>query len=508
MKNIVKFVIPLILVIAIPIVLFLQNKESDIQKIDRICKRAYEEFQPTGLSVCILKDDQIIYEKAMGYRNAHNMDIMDNTNIFNIASCTKAFTAAAIGKLVQEGLLSWDDKVIDFIPDFKLSDEYITQNLRINDILSHRTGLGTFYGDLLWYNTSYSNEEVIQKMQYLPITADFRTEFGYQNNMFTIAGEIVENVTGLDWEDFIQQTFIEPLEMTSTRTSSDQFDGTESIAFPHLNDSTLAIYYFQAGKPAASLWSNTRDLANWTKLFLNEGKWKNDQILKPEIIKELTDAHTIIPVSKSTLSLGIHFQNYAFGWKVFDYNGLKIITHNGGMPGYISDIAIIPELDASIIILNNGFNLYCNDAILFSTIDILTENTNDWIKFYLDSQAEYDNYIDKINSDRIAQREQETKPSFNLEKIDGEYTDQMYGNAIITIENNEAVLSLEPAKKVFSGKLEHWDNDNYKVQFKDPFLPYGIIRFYKDSKGDLEGFKIDLPSHDFHFELLDFKKVN
>lgn len=203
--------------------------------------------------------------------------------------------------------------------------------------------MGTFYGDLLWYNTDYSNAEVIERMQYLPITKNFRSEFGYQNNMYLIAGEIIQNVTGQSWERFIQQNFFEPLEMNASRTSSDQFDGSESTAFPHLQDSAIAVHYFHAGKPAISIWSNARDLSNWTRMLLNNGKWKNNQILQPEIIETLTSAHTILPVSKSRKELGIHFRNYALGWNTFDYNGLEIISHDGSMPGFISNVTIVPE---------------------------------------------------------------------------------------------------------------------------------------------------------------------
>lgn len=131
MKNIVKFVIPFILVIAIPIVLFLQKSENEIQQIDRISKQVYNEFKPTGISISVIQDNEIIYEKSFGYKNIHNLEMLNHNDIFNIASCTKAFTAAAIGKLVQEGLLSWNDKIIDYVPGFKLADEYITKNLKL-----------------------------------------------------------------------------------------------------------------------------------------------------------------------------------------------------------------------------------------------------------------------------------------------------------------------------------------------------------------------------------------
>ncbi|MCK5028393.1 MAG: serine hydrolase [Bacteroidales bacterium] len=509
MKNIVKFVLPLLLVIAIPIILFMQKEENDLQKIDRISEKVFKEFHPTGLSVLVVKDNKIIYEESFGYKNSNTVDFLNNNDIFNIASCTKAFTAAAIGKLVDDGLVNWNDKVIDYIPEFKLSDKYITQNVEIRDILSHRTGLGTFYGDLLWYNTDYSNKDVINRMQYLPIIYDFRTNLGYQNNMYMIAGEIIERVSGKSWESFIQQKFFTPLEMKSSRTSNYQFDGTEEIAFPHYNDSTINYYDFNAGKPAASIWSNVRDLANWTMMLLNDGKWKNEQILSSETVRNLTSAQTIRYVSEEKESFGIHFRNYALGWNTYDYNGRKIIEHNGGMPGYISKVSIIPEENLGIIILNNGFELYGNNAIFYSIIDIITDQfTNDWINYYLSKKLESESDEREFEKERITSKNPDSKPTLALQKYAGKYHDKMYGDALVKFENNKLTLTLLPAKLIFTGVLEHWSENTFKVQFKDPFLPFGLIQFELNESENIIGFKIDLPSGDFHFQNLDFKKIN
>ncbi|HAF28578.1 MAG TPA: hypothetical protein DCG75_05975 [Bacteroidales bacterium] len=509
MKNIVKFVIPLVLVIAIPIILFVQKKESDLQKFDRKTQEVFDKFHPTGLSIAIVKDGEMIYQKALGYKNVNKVDFLDKNDIFNIASCTKAFTAAGIGKLVQEDLLSWDDKVIDYVPNFKLADEYITQNLTIKDILSHRTGLGTFYGDLLWYNTTYTNDEVISRMKELPIIYDFRTRFGYQNNMYMIAGKIIENITGQSWERFIQQNFLEPLEMTDTRMSNDQFDGTEEIAYPHFKDSVIGIYDFEATKPAASIWSSSRDLANWATMWLNGGKWGNDQILAPEIIQTLISPQTILPVSEEKEKLGFHFKNYAMGWSSYDYNAQKIIEHNGGMPGFISKVALIPEQNMAIIILNNGFNLYSNDALLFSIIDIATNHfTTDWIDLYLTKKIESDNSEREFTENRLKSKSTEIEPSLPLPEFVGLFRDNMYGDAEITIHNNTLTCTLLPAKIIFTSEMENWNKNTFKVVFKDPFLPYGLVKFEINEDNKVLGFKIDLPSDDFHFKNLDFKKIN
>ncbi len=508
MKNIVKFVIPFILVIAIPFVLFKQKKEIDVQKYDRITQKVFDQFQPTGMNVLILQNGEVIYQKALGYKNAHHTDFLDHNDIFNIASCSKAFTAAGIGKLVDDGLLQWDDKVIDYIPEFKLADEYITNHLTLRDILSHRTGLGTFYGDLLWYNTDYTNEEVIERMQYIPLINDFRSQFGYQNNMYMIAGEIIERVSGLSWEEYIQQSFLDPLNMSDTRTSSSEFNGTEEIAFPHAQDSVIGIYYFQATKAAASIWSSTRDLANWAEMWINDGIYRNQEILSHETVRMLTSPQTILSVSEERESFGMHFRTYAMGWRVNEYNGYKIIEHSGGMPGFISEVALIPEKDMAIIILNNGFDVYGYTALLYSMMDIaIDQYTNDWVEYYLDRQEKAKLDEKEENEKRLATKDTEILPTIAIENFAGLYRDKMYGDAEIKFENNELTCTLLPAKKVFTSKMKHWNKNSFKVVFKDSFLPYGILNFELNKSNKVSGFKIDLPSSDFHFKNLDFKKT-
>ncbi len=509
MKNIVKFIIPLILVIAIPLILFVQKKENDLEKYDRITQEVFDKFRPTGLSIAIVKDDEIIYEKSHGYKNVNRLDFVDNNDIFNIASCTKAFTAAGIGKLVEEGRISWDDKIVDYLPDFELEDEYITNNLNLKDILAHRSGMGTFYGDLLWYNTNYSNEQVIERMKYVPIIYDFRTRFGYQNNMYMIAGKIIEKVSGLTWEEYTKQTFLDPLEMTDSRMSNDKFDGTEEIAQPHFNDSLIAIYDFEATKAAASIWSSTRDLAKWTIMWLNNGKYNGEQILTEETIRTLFSPQTILSVSKERESFGIHFRNYALGWSTYNYNNKKIVEHNGGMPGYISKVALIPEENMAVIILNNGFDTFGNTALFYSIVDVFTNHySKNWIEYYLAKKEETERSEEKYISERLETKDSSIKPDLNNIEFEGLYQDKMYGSAEIKVENGELFCTLLPAKNIFTSKMEHWNQNTYRVDFKDPFLPFGLVTFDVNDSKKVTGFKIDLPSHDFHFKSLDFKKIN
>jgi CubicO group peptidase (beta-lactamase class C family) len=510
MKIAVRFILPLILVIAIPLVLFYQKKDSESKQFDRAAQQVFNSFSPSGLSIAVVKEGTIVYERTFGYKNASTMDFMDNGAIFNIASCSKAFTAACIGKLVQEGLISWTDKVVDYIPEFKLADDCITNQMSIQDLLSHRSGLRTFEGDLLWYNTNLTDEEIIQKMQYLPVTKEFRSDYGYQNNMFMIAGEIIERITGITWEKFVTQNFFVPLEMNDTRSSNDAFDGTENIAYPHYNDSVMDIFDFEGSKPAASIWSNPRDLVKWVDLFLNNGKYKNIEILSPEIISKLTSPQTILKISDEMASFGTHFRTYTLGWFAYDYQGYKILEHDGSMPGYISKVAMIPEKKVGIIILNNGFDFYCNDALMLAITDIiLGKSVNNWVEYYQEKNRESVQYEKELETERTSKRELNTNPSVDLSSYTGTYSDKMYGNAKVELENNGLKITLLPTAKVFTSNMEHWQNNTFKVVFNDPYLPFGLINFNLDnSSKKVTGFTIDLPSSDFNFSILDFKKVD
>jgi len=301
-----------------------------------------------------------------------------------------------------------------------------------------------------------------------------------------------------------------PLEMNDTRTSSDDFDGTESLAFPHYNDSLLNPYYFAGGKPAASIWSNPRDLSHWVTIFLNNGQWKNTQILAPEIIKSLITPETILNVSDERESFGIHFRAYTPGWVAYDYSGYKILEHSGSMPGFISKVVFLPEKNTGIIILNNGFNLHCNNALLFSYLDIILEKEiNNWTAYYLQEQRNFNDYRKQLNNKRIANRKINTKPSLKLSKYAGTYEDIMYGIAKVYLENEELNITFLPSSKFLHSKMGHWEDNHFKVNFNDVYLPFGIIQFDVDTlSNQVNGFKINLPNNDFHFHNLDFKKLN
>ena len=254
---------------------FSQTKEQ-ISHLDTYFQKTLDEWQIPGMAIAIVTTDSIIFNKGYGYANINNKTKVNEHTLFAVASNSKAFTASAIAILEEEGKLKWTDNVIDYLPYFKMYDDYTTQNFTIEDLLCHRSGLVTFSGDLLWYGSTLSSEEIIAAQQYLIPKYDFRTTFGYSNIAFLAAGKIVEKVSGTTWQEFVKQHFLNPLNMDRTLTSTNQLQKATNVATP---------YYFENGTnnevkwvnwdniaPAGALISSVNDFSKWLQLNLKEGK--------------------------------------------------------------------------------------------------------------------------------------------------------------------------------------------------------------------------------------------
>ncbi|MEZ4917759.1 MAG: serine hydrolase [Saprospiraceae bacterium] len=481
------------------------NFDAEVQK-------AFDAFDPIGLAVAVVNSDGIVYKKAMGYKNAEKKTSLDTRSLFSIASVSKAFTAAAVGMLVEDEKLKWTDKAIQYIPELRLKDAYITRELDLTDLLSHRSGFATFDGDLLWYGTDYTDAEIISHMEFLEIPQGFRRDFGYQNLMFMLAGEVVSRVDGRSWSDFIQQELFNPLGMKDSRPSNDELQPGDNLTDGHIHGTPIGRYDFNGVKPAASIYSNVEDLAKWAQMYLNEGKVGDEALLAPSTINEVFSAKTLLGVSRSKQAMGTHFYAYGMGWFLSDYKGVKVIEHSGGMPGYISKMCIVPELDLAFVSLNNGEEPFVNDALKWTVIDhYLRESGRDvppstWIEDSAENKKRYEAFKEKQHQARVDARIEGTQPTKAAEELAGVYSDPSYGDATVSLEDGALQLVLEPARKTLFGTMSHWHHDTYRLDFPDTFLPFALVTFYFDEKHAVSGFKIDCPSPDFHFYKLDFVK--
>lgn len=510
-----KLLIKISLHIFISLVLFIQFGHAQENKaykdLDAYINKAVEDFAVPGLAVGIIKNGEVVYIKGFGERNRETQELATSETIFGIASCSKAFTAACLAILVDEGKIKWDDNVTDYLPDFQLFDPYITKDMIIEDLLCHRSGLGTFDGDLLWYGTDYSRKEVLDRIRFRENPHKLRESFGYSNVMFIAAGEVVESVTGKSWDEFIEERIFEPLEMESSNTSNTLFTETMNIAYPHIEGQPLEFINYDNCGPAASINTSANDLINWVRLMLNKGIYNGDTIFSSDQYYKLTSPHTLLNRGHGETIGGTHFYSYGLGWFLFDYRGRKVIQHGGGLPGFHSKVCIVPEDSLGYVIIANqlsGLVESVHKKILdFYLSDPMNpEENKDWATIYLEGTKKQEEIKKLQKTEKEQNRIKGTKTSLNLEEYAGVYNDEMYGNAQIKYENEQLTLILLPSETLFTGILEHWQDDTFRFKFKDEFLPEGFLSFHFNEAGMITDFTIDLKNPDFHFYKLKFKK--
>ncbi|MCF8236174.1 MAG: serine hydrolase [Bacteroidales bacterium] len=489
-----------------------QNLEEKISKLDTFYERAVQEWDVPGMAVAIVKDDSVLLAKGYGLKDINTGEKVNASTLFPIASITKSFTAAGLGILVDEGEISWDDKVREYLPWFEVINPYVSSNVTIRDLLSHRSGLKTFSGDLLWYGTDYSREEVVRRAKHLEPAYGFREHYGYSNIMFITAGEIIEVVSGMSWDEFMEEHFFDPLDMDRTVTSTDDLQDMPNVTTPHttFEGETIAIDFLNWDNigGAGAIISSVDEMTAWLELNLNKGVYEDDTIFSEEVIQELWKPHTIQDVSPFSLAFfpSTHFKAYGLGWAMFDYHGKKVLNHSGGYDGIISQMALVPEEKLGMIFLTNK-NAYLILPAMYQTLDaFLTDDSTDWsqalqpIKQYMDRQEEAREK--ELEENRV----EGTTPSLEPEDYTGTYKDEMYGKAKVFIEEGELMVQFLPAQK-FKGELKHYHYDVYTVEFKEfPSLPKGLATFTLNSKGKVDKLVIDVPNPDFDFTEMEFEK--
>ncbi len=475
----------------------------DAAHVESLVRTVHERFGTKGLAVAVVQDGEVLAEIACGER-ATGLP-MTTTSLCNIASCSKAFTAAAIALLVQDGKLGWDDRVVDRVPEFRMADPWITAHMTVRDLLSHRCGLVTFAGDLLWYGSDYDDAEVLRRLEKLPITQRFREQFGYQNLMYMVAGIVVQRTSGTPWEQFIEERFFAPLGMQQSRASALRLAGDAERALPHIGDSAIPDHDYVACKPAASIYSSVHELTAWMRMLLGGGKWGAEALLSEASLKEMWRPHVM--TGGGTGAATGDMRSYGLGWFLSLERGKKLVEHDGGMPGFLSKVSLLPAERFGFVVLNNTDDGVVNEAVKRA---LLAARAGGDGKAEIERLAEVGKRMharEKASVEqRAAARLRDTKPSLDLAAYAGRYEDSIYGPAEVALTGDQLQIVLVPSKRRLFGSLSHWHHDTFRVDFPDRFLPFALVRFELDHAGVVAGFRIDCPIADFDFAALDFRR--
>ncbi len=463
-------------------------QQALIKGLDEYIVKAMKDWETPGLAIAIVKDDKLVFAKGYGVRKLGESVPVTEKTIFACASTTKAMAAACVGMLVDEGKIKWDDPVTKHLPWFQLYDPYVTRELTVRDLLCHRSGLAR--GDLLWYQSPHSREEVIKRIRYLKPAWSLRSHYGYQNIMYIAAGEVVEAVSGKTWDEFMKERLFTPLGMMSTTTSVKDLGKFQDVATHHvkINDKFQPIpwpNYDNVGA-AGTVNSNVLDYAQWIRLNLNNGMFDGRKVLSEKVVEEMQSPQTIIPIDSTTKALwpSMHFAAYGLGWTLRDYLGRKLIQHDGALDGMRARVAFVPEEKLGIVILLNSSRGPLHGAISYRILDhYFGAPEKDWNSILLKNakeQEEKDKAEEKKKEDA---RVKGTKPSLALDSYAGAYEHEMYGEVKITMEGGKLILGFYPA---YVGELNHWQYDAFQVVWRDKNFDKDFATFTLTSDGKVD----------------------
>ncbi len=497
-----KFFLPVYTFLCVLLFGFISYAQNpNLKTLDTYIENAMKDWQMPGFAVAIVKNDSVVFSKAYGVREIEKTEPVDENTLFVIASCSKAFTTTALSILVDEGKINWDDPVTKYLPDFQMYDPWVTKEINIRDLLTHRSGLATFSGDFLWINSTYSRKDIIKRIRYLKPVSSFRTKYGYQNLMYITAAEIIKAVTDTSWGDFIQAHILNKIGMTHTNTRYEQFYKTDDRSRGHyLKNGQIKIYAeIQGDNAQGALGINSciNDMTHWIRLQLNKGKYNGVQVFSTDRSNDMWANQFAFGNS-----------NYGLGWFINYYKGKKILDHGGGMPGYISNVTLVPEEKLGFVIFSN-LETGMVSAIKNKILDLfLGGDQKDWNQIYHELwNKRLQRYADEIKRrDKI--RNKESKPSLPLKDYTGTYRDKMYGNAEVSIKNDSLYLQFVHTP-TFGGVLHHYQYDTFYIDWEDEFLTRGYVKFGLDFSGKVKRMTFEVPnSPDFIFTELLFEKLS
>ncbi|MGE0554855.1 MAG: serine hydrolase [Gemmatimonadales bacterium] len=466
-------------------------QRDPLSGFDRYVDQALARWDVPGVAVVIVRGDSIALIKGYGKRQAGRPEPVTTETLFEIGSTSKAFSSALLAMLVDDGALSWDDPVTRHLPWFELWDPWVTREVTLRDLLSHRVGVTGLHNGLL----TASREEIVRRTRHIEPNIPFRSAYDYSNMMYATAGLVAEAAAGKRWEDLLAERLLEPLGMRSTTIDISRFfDSTAfthcfycplpkrpvsiddarrgaDVAMPHLViDGTLTTIPWQSYDNAASagsVISNARDLAQWLRLLLGEGTHEGRALIRAETFREMHRPQSIIRPAGwialvDSLSPSTHFWNYGLGWRMNDYRGRKVVWHTGGIVGFLAMVGLVPEERLGFAVLSNGeIDKMLPQSLAYRIIDAhLGAPVRDWTT-ELHAATRAGGMLAGAGEVALeARRAKDTRPSLPLERMAGTYRSPIYGDVTVSLEDGTLRFRIPNGAE---GVLRHWHYDVFRL---------------------------------------------
>ena len=485
-------------------------------EVDALVENTLKEFNVAGTAVAIVKDGKIIHSKGYGVKSIDTKKPVNKHTNFAIASNSKAFTTTALAMLVEEGKLSWNDKVIQHIPEFKMYNDYVTQNFNIVDLLTHRSGLSLGMGDLMLFpdGADFTIDDILNSFQYFEPVSAFRTKWDYDNLLYLVAGELVGRVSGVSWEQFVQNRILKPLGMDQSYSSMNQVSDFSNLASPHTTETgpmrATEPFEEMINGAAGGILANVEDLSQWMLVQLNHGKYGEN--LEKELFtqasqNEMWKLHTLLDVNRNP-RYNSHFSGYGLGWGLTDLNGNLSVSHTGGLPGMLSRTILIPDLNLGVVVLTNTSNGGAGvfGAVSRTIVDsYLGLDDYEWTKKFSDYYSQKESTGDAITTEVWETVAKANNDDINSENYLGTYEDKWFGKITVSMKDNQLWFTSHRSPKL-NGPMAYYKANSFAIKWEfqdmngDAFAMFAL-----DEEGKAQSIKMKgiSPNIDFSFDFQD-----
>ncbi len=508
---------PLLILLLLAVVTVAVGQPLSRKKINRLAERVMREFNVPGMAIAVIKDNRQVCLKGYGVRSIATGEKTDEHTLFAIASNTKAFTVATLGILIDEGAISWDTRVIDIIPEFRLYNAYVTEEFTIRDMLTHRSGMGEGAGDLMSWpdGASFTIGEIIHNLRYLKQVSPFRTKYDYDNLLYAVAGEVVARVSGMSWEEFVESRIMEPLGMNESSASFRRLKNPGNIIDAHVPvEGVLQVVPRQEAKihnSVGGIYSSVSDMARWATLMLNRGSYGEageKRLFSEEVHSEMWKPQTIIRVSPGA-PYHTNFAFYGLGWHLSDLNGWLQVHHTGSHSGIVTRVTLLPEMNLAIIVLTNQQETAAHEAVTRTIIDgYLGIKGIDRVaalkQKVLREQAEAREITGRVWA-TLNEAAAKAATAIDTASFTGTYRDDWFGEVFITSENGKIRFRADRSPAL-TGEMIHYTANTFVVRWDDRAMDADAFALFSlDREGRAESFTMEAisPLTDFSYDFHD-----
>jgi len=461
--------------------------------LEAYIEQGMRDWEVPGLAIAVVKGDSVVFAQGYGVREMGSEGPVDEHTLFAIASTTKAMTTAALGMLVDDGSIEWDDPVIRHLPGFQLGDPYITREMTVRDLVTHRAGLERH--DQLWISAPFDRDEILRRARQLPRDRGFRERYGYNNIMYIAAGELAGAAAETSWDELLERRLFQPLGMTRTTTKSAVVDGRDNVSASH-NRANGRVQVtprrdYDAIGGAGAAFSSAREMAEWVRLHLNGGTHEGRRLLEEETVREMHTPQTLMPMNDDFRERfpDTHLRAYGLGWYLQDYHGTPLVHHSGSINFTRTHVAMLPEEGVGVVVMANLSTSNLQQALVYRVLDAYLGNPpRDWSSEFLEASEQARERSEERDREAEEARITGTAPSLALDAYAGSYSSDLYGEMPITLEDGGLVLRYAPD---YLADLEHWHHDVFRARWRRAGYGSTFLTFTVDPRGRITAMEVE-----------------